>query len=121
MAVIHGASERVGDAGPNAAGIFLAVADARCNRVGGLEADADDVARQLVGVGLDGGDCLVAVGLEDPDRARRAHAVRVQPDDDLADGTLVAPAPDDLGLADWADACHFAKPFWLFLDNAADG
>ena len=63
--------------------------------VGGAETDAADIARQAIGVLGDEGDRLLAVGLEDPHGARRANAVCVQEQHDLADRLLFGPARHD--------------------------
>ena len=74
--------------------------------VGGLEADAANVVGQLVRVGLDLGDGLLAVGSVDADGPPRGDAVLGQEEHQLADLFLLLPAlPDPLEalLADPVD------------------
>ena len=85
--------------------------------VGGPEADAADVAREPVRVLRDQLDGVLAVGLEDPHRARGADPVRVQEQHDLPDHLLVRPAPDDAPGALGADPGHLAQPLGLLLDD----
>ena len=91
--------------------------EARGERVGGLEADAADVARQAVGILLDQRDRVGAVGLVDADRARGADAVRVQEHHDLAHAPLLLPGFDDALAAHVADARHFAQAPRAALDH----
>ena len=95
MALVHGLGQRVGDPGAHPDHRGLLDAELHGDRVGGLEADAADVARQpirVLGHDLDG---VGAVGLEDAHRPRRADAVAVQEDHDLAHDLLLGPGRDD--------------------------
>ena len=56
------------------------------------EADAADIAREAVGVLGHDLDGIGAVGLEDANRTRRAHAMAVQEDHDLTHDLLLAQA-----------------------------
>src|SRR4051794_12042290 len=72
--------------------------------VGGVEADAPDIAGQPVGVVAHQVDGLLAVLLVDAHGPRGADAVRLQEDHDLAHGLLFAPAFADLLDAARADS-----------------
>src|SRR5262249_1754424 len=81
--------------------------------VGGVEAEAPDLARQPVRVLADALDRLLAVSLVDADRAGRADAVRLQEHHDGAHRLLLAPA-----LADALDAAR-ADPLDLLQERRA--
>ena len=93
--------------------------DAQLGRdlVGGAEADAADVAREAVGVLGDERDRVLAVDLVDAHRPRRADAVGVQEQHDLAYGLLVGPARDDARGPLGADAGDLAQALGLLLDQ----
>src|SRR6516165_10484282 len=84
MTLIHGLGQRIGDAGayPDQGGLI----DAELHRDGirSLEPDATDDARQTIGVLRHNMHGVGTVGLVDAHRARRADAVAVQEDPDLA-------------------------------------
>ena len=87
------------------------------DRVGGLEADAADVAREpvrVLGHHLDG---VGAIGLVNPHGTGRADAVAVQEDHDLAHDLLLGPGGGDALRADRADAIDLAHPVGLGLDD----
>ena len=109
MALVHRLGQGEGDAGPGPDHRRLLDAEPRRDLVGGLEADAADVAGQPVGVLGDHLDRVGAVGLEDPHRPRGADAVAVQEQHDLADHLLLRPAPPDALGALGADAGHLAQ------------
>ena len=75
MTLVHGLGEGIGNPSADANHRRLLDAELHCNGVGGLEADAADVARQAIGVLGHDLDGVAAVGLEDPDSACSAHAV----------------------------------------------
>ena len=117
MALVHRFGQRVGDAGAHPDHRRLLDAELHGDGVGGLEADAADVARQAIrvlGHDLDG---IAAVGLEDPDRARRADAMAVQEDHDLPHDLLLGPGAGDALGAHRADAGHLAQTIRLGLDD----
>ena len=107
----------MGDAGTDTPWILLAIAKAGSDGVGGLEADAGDITRQAIGIRHDDRDCFLAIGLEDPHCPRRTDSMTVKPDDDLADGALIAPTTDDFCLAPRTNAGDLAQPRGLALDN----
>ena len=87
------------------------------DRIGRTEPDAPHVAGQpvrILGHHLDG---LVTVGLEDADRTRRADAVRVQEDHDLAHGLLFGPARHDLRGSPRADAGDLGEALGMGFDD----
>ena len=67
-------------------------AQSRCQLVGGPEADPAHVVRQLEGVGLDGGDGLLAVDAIDAGGAARTDPVLGEEDHDFAHLGLLVPA-----------------------------
>ena len=117
LAFVHSLHEGVGDAGPGADGGGLLDAEPEGEGVGGDEADAADVARQAVGVLRDDGDRVGAVRLVDPRGARRADAVGVEEDHDVADDLLSGPCLHDLSGPAGADAGNLAQPARLGVDH----
>ena len=117
MAVAHRLGERIGDprAHPDHGGLL----DPELFRdhVGGAEPDAADIARQPVRVFAHDLDRIGAVGLEDAHRSRRADAMLMQEDHDLADHLLIRPGRGDLGRAHRADALDLPKPLGVGLDD----
>ena len=117
VALVHGLGQRVGDPGAHPDHRRLLDAELHGDRVGGLEADAADVARQpirVLGHDLDG---IGAVGLEDANGAGGADAMAVQEDHDLAHDLLLGPGAGDALGAHGADAGHLAQAVRLGLDN----
>ena len=113
MALVHGLGQRIGDAGANPHHGGLLDAELHGDGVGGLEADAADIARQpirVLGHDLDG---VGTIGLEDPHRPRRADAVAVQEDHDLPHRLLLGPGGKDAGSANRPDAVDLAQPVGL--------
>ena len=117
MALVHRLGQRVGDPGAHPDHRRLLDAELHGDRVGGLEADAADVAREPVGVLGHDLDGIGAVGLEDADRACGADAMAVQEDHDLAHDLLLGPGAGDALGAHRADAGHLAQPIGLGLDD----
>ncbi len=68
MSVVHRLSQRVADAGADPHHGVFGDADLGRDLIGGLEADAPDVAREPVGVLADDRDRLGSIGLVDPHR-----------------------------------------------------
>ena len=85
--------------------------------VGGLEADAVDLARQAVGVVLDHGDRGVAVALVDAHRQGGGDAVVGEEDHHLLDRALLAPGLADDPGALRADARHLGQPLRRVVDH----
>ncbi len=106
MPFVHGLGQRVGNpsAHPDHCGLFDA--EFHGDRVGSLEADAADVARQAIGVLRHDLHGIRAVGLVDAHRPRRADAIAVKEDHDLAHDLLLGPCIGDALGADRADARH---------------
>ena len=85
--------------------------------IGALEADAADVTSEPIRVLRDQPDGVGTVGLEDAHRPRRADAVAVQEDHDLADRLLIRPGGDDAVGALRADAVDLLQPCRRLLDD----
>ena len=84
--------------------------------VGGAKPDAANVAGEpiwVLGHDLDG---VVPIGLEDADRPRRADAIGMEEDHDVADGLLLRPAGGDFPRAEFADAGDFTQLLRARLD-----
>src|ERR1022692_3019303 len=92
---VHGFRQRIGDtsADPYHGGLFDA--ELHGNGVGGFEANAADIPRKAIGILGHDLDGVGTIGLEDPYRPRRADAVAVQEDHDLANHLLLGPGRDD--------------------------
>ena len=117
MSLVHGFGQRIGNSGadPHHGGLL----DAELHRdgVGGLEADAADIARQAIrvlGHDLDG---VGTVGLENPHRPRRADAVAVQEDHDFPHRLLLGPGGENAGSANRPDAVDLAQSVRRRLDD----
>ena len=109
MALVHRLGQRIGDPGAHPDHRRLLDAELHGDGIGGLEADAADVARQpirVLGHDLDG---IAAVGLVDPNRTGGADAMAVQEDHDLAHDLLLGPGVGDALGAHRADAGHLAQ------------
>ena len=117
MALVHRLGQRIGDtsADPHHGGLLDA--ELHGHGVGGLEADAADIACQAIrvlGHDLDG---VGTIGLEDPYRPRRADAVAVQEDHDFPHRLLLGPGGDDPSRAHRPNAVDFPQPIGLRLDD----
>ena len=112
--------EREPDTGPEPDHRRLLDAEAHCQRVRSPEADAADVARELVRVFRHHPDRVGAVRLVDAHRARRADAVLVQEDHDLADRSLLGPRFADPCGADGADSLHLPEAVRFRVDHVED-
>ena len=117
MALIHGLGQRIGNprANPDRCG-FLDT-ELHGDGVGGLEADATDIARQsirILGHDLDG---VGTVGLEDPNRPRGADTVAMQEHHDFPDRFLFCPGGKNAGRANRSDSIDFAQPVRRCLDD----
>src|SRR5271166_2434938 len=121
MPFVHRLRERVGDPGAHADQRRLLDTELGCDLIGGAETDAADVAGQAIGVLRDELHRVGAVGLVDTHRARRADAVAVQEQHDLADDPLLGPAGDDTRRTLWADPGHLAQALRFLLDDVEHG
>ena len=120
MALVHGLREGIGNssADPDHGGLL----DPELHRdgVGGLEANAADVARKpvrVLGHDLDG---VAAVGLEDAHRARGANPMAMQEHHDFPHGLLFGPGGKNAGGAHRADAFDLPQPVGARLDDVED-
>src|SRR6266516_5412200 len=98
-AAVRRFGQRVGNPRTNPDHRCLFDAQLHRNGVGGLEADAADVAREpvrVLGHDLDG---VGTVGLENPYRPRCADTVAVQKDHDLPHRLLFSPGGENAGGA----------------------
>jgi hypothetical protein len=121
MPVIHRLRKRVGNTSAHADQRRLLDAKLGRDLVGRSKADAADVAGQTVGVFRDQSDSIGAIGLVDAHRPRRADAVAVQEQHNLANHLLFGPAGDNPLRTLRADAGHFTQPTRLLLDNVEHG
>src|SRR6266581_332841 len=117
MPLVHGFAQRIGNtsADPHHGGLYDAELHRNC--VGGLEADAADIARQAIrvlGHDLDG---IGTIGLENPYRSRRADTVAVQEDHDLPHRLLLGPSGKNAGSANRPDAIDLAQSVGRRLDD----
>ena len=97
MSFIHGLGQRIGNPGADPHQGDLLDAKLHRDGVGGLEADAADIAGQAIrvlGHDLDG---VGAVGLVDAHRPRRADTVAVQEDHDFPHRLLLGPGGENAG------------------------
>ena len=117
MPLIHGLGQRIGNPGanPDHGGLF----DAEFHRdgVGGLEANATDIARQPIGVLGHDLDGVGTIGLENPYRPRRADTVAVQEHHDFPHRLLLGPGGENAGGANRPDAIDLAQPVRRCLDD----
>ena len=120
MTLVHGLGQGKGDAGPHPDHGGLLDAELHGDGIGGLEADAADVARQPVGVLRHHLNGIGAVGLVDPHRPRRADPVLMQEHHDLADDLLLGPGVCDAPGAHGADARHLPQALGLRFDRVED-
>ncbi len=87
------------------------------NGVGGFEADAANVLGKAVRILLDDLDGILSVLLVDANGFRRAHAMSVQKNHDLANDPLIRPPGRDLLDALRTDTAKPFQTFRLFLDG----
>ncbi len=120
MAVAGGLEEGVAQAGVGAQGRIGVDAELAGDGVGGFEADAVDVARELVGVGAHLFDGLVAVGFVDADGPAGAGAVGVQEHHDLAHDLLLGPRFLDAFAPFGTDVVDFLQARGLVVDHLED-
>ena len=121
MPVVHRLQQGIGDAGPGADHGRLRDAQLFGDLVGGLEADAPDIAGEPVGVLGHQRDRVRPVGLVDAHGTRRAHTMALEEHHDLADGFLVGPGGGNACHAFGADAAHLGQALRLLLDDVEDG
>ncbi len=117
MPLIHGLGQRIGNAGAHADHRRLFDAELHGDGVGGLEADAPDIARQPIGVLGHDLDGVGTIGLENPHRPRRANTVAVQEDHDFPHRLLLGPGSENAGSANRPDAIDLAQPVRGCLDD----
>src|SRR5674476_185813 len=96
---------------------FFFDAELHGDRICGLESNTSNVARQAVWVFGHDLNGINAIGFEDPHRPRRADAVAVQENHDLADDLLFGPSVCDALGAHQTNTSHLAQPVGLNLDD----
>lgn len=121
VAVGGGGFEGVEEAGAEALGGGFFDAHVGGDVVGGFEADAVDVVGELVGVGLEDFEGLVAVGAVDALGAGGADAALVEEDHDVVHGFLFHPGGADFLTAFFADAFNFLEAGGFVFDDVEDG
>ena len=117
MSLVHRLGQRIGDTGADPHHGGLLNAELHGDGVGGLKADAADIARQAIrvlGHDLDG---VGAIGLEYPHRPRRADAVAVQEDHDFPHRLLLGPGGNDPSCSYRANAIDLPQAVGLGLDD----
>ena len=92
-------------------------AELRGDLVGALEADAEDVDRELVGVLLDDRDRAILVGFVDAYGVRRGHAVGLEEEHHVLDAPLLDPRRRDALAADGADPFDLGEALGLLVDD----
>ena len=117
MTVAHGLGERIGDPRADADHGGLLDPEFLRDHIRGAEPDASDVARQPIRVFAHHLHGIGAVGLEDAHRPRRADAMLMQEDHDLADDLLIRPGRRDLGGPHRTDALDLPQPLGVGLDD----
>ncbi len=108
------------DAGVEARRGVVGEAEVDGDAVGGLEADAVDLARHAIGLGLQDLARLAAVFVDQLHALAGRHAVGLEKDVEFAKGALLVPRLLDRGGAHLADAGDAAK-FTRFLGEHAEG
>src|SRR6516165_11085777 len=103
MTLVHRLGERIGNPRTNADRGGLFDAELHCDRVGGLESDAADIASEPVWVLRHHLHGVSAIGLEDPHRTSRADAVAVKKDHDFPHRLLLGPGGENACRTDWPD------------------
>ena len=120
MTAVHRFGQRVGNAGSDPDHRGLLDAEFHGDGVGCLEADATDVAREPVRVLRHDLHGVGTIGLVDPHGARRADAVAVQEDHDLAHDLLLRPGIGDALGAHLTNPRHLAQSLRLGFDDVED-
>ena len=85
--------------------------------IGGPKADPPDVIRQAIGVFLNDGNTLGAIGLEDLCRVAGAHVVPLQKEHDIFDLLLLLPALFHLVHTCLSDSGHTKQSVRVALDH----
>src|SRR5450830_44710 len=117
MPIVHRFCQCIRDAGAHSDHGGLFDAKLHGDSVGGLEANASNVARQAVRVFRHDLHGIRTVSLVDTDCSCRADPMAVQKDHDLAHDLLLSPGIGDAFGAHQANASHLAQPLRLGLDD----
>ena len=117
MPLVHGLGQRIGNASANPDHRRFLDTELHGDGVGGLEANAPDIAGQAIrvlGHDLDG---VGTIGLENPHCPRRADTVAVQENHDFPHRLLLGPGSENAGSAHRPDTVDLAQPVRRGLDN----
>ena len=117
MPLVHGLGQRIGNPSANPDHRRFLDTELHGDGVGGLEADAPDIARQpirVLGHDLDG---VGTIGLENPHCPRRADTVAVQENHDFPHRLLLGPGSENAGSANRPDPVNLAQPVRCCLDD----
>src|SRR6266516_5743200 len=117
MALVHRLGQRIGDTGAHADHGSLVNAELHRDGIGGLEANAADVACQAIGILRHDLHGIAAIGLVNAHRPSRADPMAVQEDHDLADRLLLGPGGRDAAGAHRTDAIHLPQTIWFRFDD----
>ncbi len=117
MSLAAGLQQHMPQPGARAQGGIVGDSNLLRDLVCRAKTDARNVLRQGIGVSPDFLDGVLAVGLVNPHRAARAHAVRVQEHHDLADHLLLGPRGLDPPPPFGADPFDFFEPDRIVLDD----
>src|SRR5262249_35313476 len=112
MALIHPFGQRIGNPRTNPDHRSLFDAELHGNRVGGLETNATNIAREPAPGLRHNLDGTGATGVKDPHRSRGAVALAVQKDHDFPLGLLFGPSGENAGRASRPDTVDLAQPIW---------
>src|SRR5215813_9250880 len=121
MTIVHRLGKREGNTGAHTNQRGLLDAELRRDLISSSEADAADVAGHAVWVFRNKPNSIGAVGLVDAHCARRADAIAVQKQHDLADDLLRSPAGNDPLRAFGADSGDLTQTPRLLLDDLEHG
>ncbi len=105
--------EDIEDVGLDPVGRGRVHAELEGDLVGGLEADAEDVEAELVGIGLENGERPVAVLAVDLRGQARRDAVLLEEHDQVPDVPVLGPGPPDLPELDGAHPADLAEALRL--------
>src|ERR1700722_14828188 len=117
MTVLHGLSQGVEDPRAHADRGDLFDAKLHGDRVGRLESNATDIAREPVGVLGHYPDGVGAIGLKDTNCPGGTDPMTVQEDHDLPHRLLLGPGSGDAAGSYRSDAVYLTQSVWRRLNN----
>jgi hypothetical protein len=119
MAVVGRPAQHLEEPGPQADRRVALDLQLLGQEVRRLKADAADVAGEEIGIGQHALDRVLAIGVEDPARARRADALALEEEQDVPALALAVPDLGDASRGLGADARHLGQPLGRDLDHLA--